>query len=46
LRMARNYGEPDVAIEKDIGCHAALKSQNHACLFSILFRDLSPLSLH
>jgi hypothetical protein len=27
-------------------CHAALNSRNHACLFSILFRDLTALSLH
>ena len=27
-------------------CHAALKPRNHACLFSILFRDLTALSLH
>jgi hypothetical protein len=27
-------------------CHAALKSRNYACLFSILFRDLTALSLH
>ena len=31
-------------------CHAAvvtaLKSRIHACLFSILFRDLTALSLH
>ena len=27
-------------------CHAALKSRKYACLFSILFRDLTALSLH
>jgi hypothetical protein len=27
-------------------CHAALNSRNYACLFSILFRDLTAFSLH
>ena len=27
-------------------CHAALKSRKYACLFSIVFRDLTALSLH
>jgi hypothetical protein len=27
-------------------CHAVLKSRKYACLFSILFRDLTALSLH
>jgi hypothetical protein len=33
-------------IDAERTCHAALKSRNHARLFSILFRDLTALSLH
>ena len=41
-----NFGPQTSGQTINAECHAALNSRNHACLFSILFWDLTALSLH